>query len=177
MDDPWASSSLNAPTGAWCSLTQRQRPYHPYDVQSQCTYRCVVLPDSLSREDTPHSEWSQCTYRCVVLPDHQPDPRHPDHRSGLNAPTGAWCFLTGWPDGRPRQAVRLNAPTGAWCFLTEGAAQVALCLYGLNAPTGAWCSLTPALGSGGMTPLRGPGAPPAPGAPLRTGQHRAQSST
>ena len=48
---------------------------------------------------------------------------------------------------------------------------------GLNAPTGAWCSLTPALGSGGMTPLRGPGAPPAPGAPLRTGQHRAQSST
>ena len=47
----------------------------------------------------------------------------------------------------------------------------------LNAPTGAWCSLTPALGSGGMTPLRGPGAPPAPGAPLRTGQHRVQSST
>ena len=47
----------------------------------------------------------------------------------------------------------------------------------LNAPTGAWCSLTPALGSGGMTPLRGPGAPPVPGAPLRTGQHRVQSST
>ena len=28
-----------------------------------------------------------------------------------------------------------------------------------------------------MTPLRGPGAPPAPGAPLRTGRHRVQSST
>ena len=72
---------------------------------------------------------SQCTYRCVVLPDF-------------------------W------QAVLIR-----------------LIFKCLNAPTGAWCSLTPALGSGGMTPLRGPGAPPAPGAPLRTGQHRAQSST
>ena len=72
---------------------------------------------------------SQCTYRCVVLPD-------------------AW-------EARTQEA--------------QGTC--------LNAPTGAWCSLTPALGSGGMTPLRGPGAPPAPGAPLRTGRHRAQSST
>ena len=38
-------------------------------------------------------------------------------------------------------------------------------------------AMDPALGSGGMTPLRGPGAPPAPGAPLRTDQHRVQSST
>ena len=72
---------------------------------------------------------SQCTYRCVVLPD---------------------IGIVGLPN--------VDLPS-------------------LNAPTGAWCSLTPALGSGGMTPLRGPGAPPAPGAPLRTGQHRAQSST
>ena len=197
---PRTRSGLNAPTGAWCSLTVKGITVDGEAIESQCTYRCVVLPDDTSPKllgqsgslNAPTGAWcsltrtpglfeeelrSQCTYRCVVLPDHQPDPRHPDHRSGLNAPTGAWCFLTGWPDGRPRQAVRLNAPTGAWCFLTEGAAQVALCLYGLNAPTGAWCFLTPALGSGGMTPLRGPGAPPAPGAPLRTGQHRAQSST
>ena len=75
------------------------------------------------------TDQSQCTYRCVVLPDM------------------VRCYRTVNP---------------TFC---------------LNAPTGAWCSLTPALGSGGMTPLRGPGAPPAPGAPLRTGQHRAQSST
>ena len=37
----------------------------------------------------------------MVLPDHQPDPRHPDHRSGLNAPTGAWCFLTALPGEFP----------------------------------------------------------------------------
>ena len=39
-------------------------------ILSQCTYRCVVLPDLISEEaygDRDH--WSQCTYRCVVLPD------------------------------------------------------------------------------------------------------------
>ena len=96
---------------------------------SQCTYRCVVLPDENNYYERMHHEQSQCTYRCVVLPD-------------KDTP------MSGTPN-----------PDS------------------LNAPTGAWCSLTPALGSGGMTPLRGPGAPPAPGAPLRTGQHRAQSST
>ena len=99
------------------------------EPKSQCTYRCVVLPDLMASLLTLWMFLSQCTYRCVVLPD-----------SG----TSIW-----------------RRPT-TWC---------------LNAPTGAWCSLTPALGSGGMTPLRGPGAPPAPGAPLRTGQHRTQSST
>ena len=36
---------------------------------SQCTYRCVVLPDTWSMPQL--SAWypSQCTYRCVVLPD------------------------------------------------------------------------------------------------------------
>ena len=39
-------------------------------IMSQCTYRCVVLPDSSRRK--PHHRRqgkSQCTYRCVVLPD------------------------------------------------------------------------------------------------------------
>ena len=95
---------------------------------------------------------SQCTYRCVVLPDKES--RH---------------------ESRPVSC--LNAPTGAWCSLTQTSGTVSQQGSRLNAPTGAWCSLTPALGSGGMTPLRGPGAPPAPGAPLRTGRHRAQNST
>ena len=100
-----------------------------YINSSQCTYRCVVLPDSREGIMMITAIMSQCTYRCVVL-----------------------------PDGAERGQRWLRK-------------------LSLNAPTGAWCSLTPALGGGGMTPLRGPGAPPAPGAPLRTGQHRAQSST
>ena len=37
---------LNAPTGAWCSLTAPSSPPStPIRGESQCTYRCVVLPD------------------------------------------------------------------------------------------------------------------------------------
>ena len=36
---------------------------------SQCTYRCVVLPDLVKNEHPVMGLWSQCTYRCVVLPD------------------------------------------------------------------------------------------------------------
>ena len=40
---------LNAPTGAWCSLTV----YIDGEVlsveESQCTYRCVVLPDTTTK--------------------------------------------------------------------------------------------------------------------------------
>ena len=37
---------------------------------SQCTYRCVVLPDmKLETDDKIVELMSQCTYRCVVLPD------------------------------------------------------------------------------------------------------------
>ena len=122
-------------------------------LPSQCTYRCVVLPDFHCQTVRGNCRQSQCTYRCVVLPDEK-------------APTSTFS------------GTRLNAPTGAWCSLTQQSCWQCTSLSScLNAPTGAWCSLTPALGSGGMTPLRGPGAPPAPGAPLRTGQHRAQSST
>ena len=36
---------------------------------SQCTYRCVVLPDVCDVFATRANWPSQCTYRCVVLPD------------------------------------------------------------------------------------------------------------
>ena len=61
---------LNAPTGAWCSLTARAGAGTGRVVRSQCTYRCVVLPD---------------VYVWFVL-GHSPE--------RLNAPTGAWCSLT-----------------------------------------------------------------------------------
>ena len=213
---------LNAPTGAWCSLTSRERRTVMQTAVSQCTYRCVVLPDARRLSSATSSRTSQCTYRCVVLPDSPLWPPSSLRRDSLNAPTGAWCSLTtgglpstgssiglnaptgAWcsltrrlgemlvsaatsqctyrcvvlPDGVSgftfgRASARLNAPTGAWCSLTRFISTERFSLSSLNAPTGAWCSLTPASESGGMTPLRGPGAPPAPGAPLRTGQHRA----
>ena len=37
---------------------------------------------------------SRYTYRCAVLPDHQPHVQRP-RTECLNAPTGAWCSLTG----------------------------------------------------------------------------------
>mgnify|MGYP000875410685 CR=1 FL=1 len=38
--------------------------------RSQCTYRCVVLPDEALVLAATEALWvSQCTYRCVVLPD------------------------------------------------------------------------------------------------------------
>ena len=36
---------------------------------SQCTYRCVVLPDFTHNVGQVALILSQCTYRCVVLPD------------------------------------------------------------------------------------------------------------
>ena len=38
-------------------------------VESQCTYRCVVLPDDEELSFRWEMKLSQCTYRCVVLPD------------------------------------------------------------------------------------------------------------
>ena len=41
---------------------------------SQCTYRCVVLPDMTQIElYMTLRDLSQCTYRCVVLPDNSSD--------------------------------------------------------------------------------------------------------
>ena len=59
---------LNAPTGAWCSLTLIRKGVGPW-LTSQCTYRCVVLPDDTEQAAREASLASQCTYRCVVLPD------------------------------------------------------------------------------------------------------------
>ena len=42
---PRARRRLNAPTGAWCSLTLYNYPVAVLNSWSQCTYRCVVLPD------------------------------------------------------------------------------------------------------------------------------------
>ena len=39
------------------------------NIVSQCTYRCVVLPDSTKGLVPFIILVSQCTYRCVVLPD------------------------------------------------------------------------------------------------------------
>ena len=62
---------LNAPTGAWCSLTPTPLPRCTKRAKSQCTYRCVVLPDTAPRKDANmYTLESQCTYRCVVLPDY-----------------------------------------------------------------------------------------------------------
>ena len=41
---------LNAPTGAWCSLTAAYEIILSFIPMSQCTYRCVVLPDPCLRE-------------------------------------------------------------------------------------------------------------------------------
>ena len=44
-----ATCGLNAPTGAWCSLTRCRWSASRWMAMSQCTYRCVVLPDSFKR--------------------------------------------------------------------------------------------------------------------------------
>ena len=43
--DGLARYCLNAPTGAWCSLTAPLSIMLAVAKESQCTYRCVVLPD------------------------------------------------------------------------------------------------------------------------------------
>ena len=49
-----AQMCLNAPTGAWCSLTRYTQVWSSSKTVTQCTYRCVVLPDCWCVEDTPH---------------------------------------------------------------------------------------------------------------------------
>ena len=60
----------NAPTGAWCSLTPLPSAPRMGHSQSQCTYRCVVLPDLTHPPNKRGTVKSQCTYRCVVLLHH-----------------------------------------------------------------------------------------------------------
>ena len=67
---------------------------------SQCTYRCVVLPDEALVLAATEALWvSQCTYRCVVLPDTTTTTTRSSTTSSLNAPTGAWCSLTSCKQG------------------------------------------------------------------------------
>ena len=71
----FARPSLNAPTGAWCSLTGCGHGRSYILDGSQCTYRCVVLPDPFQPDDHLQNCGSQCTYRCVVLPDRKKELR------------------------------------------------------------------------------------------------------
>ena len=109
-----AQPRLNAPTGAWCSLTTVSSVLGLIMKLSQCTYRCVVPPDVIptatmsplmsqctyssltirGRGRLPAVDRSQCTYRCVVLPDELEKGALMSSVACLNAPTGAWCSLT-----------------------------------------------------------------------------------
>ena len=62
-------------TGAWFSLTYGCLHRRAGALLSQCTYRCVVLPDGHVGHDGLQQGGSQCTYRCVVLPDALRDKR------------------------------------------------------------------------------------------------------
>ena len=57
--------------------------------ESQCTYRCVVLPDTeiIDYYILPRLR-SQCTYRCVVLPDPCLRERRYDATSRARSATG-----------------------------------------------------------------------------------------
>ena len=135
---------LNAPAGVWCSLTwhwmSRARP-----SQSQCTCRCVVLPDrGLSKVpglpqtslNAPAGAWcsltnlstrprfskplAQCTCRCVVLPDSRPSRRRSSHNRRSQCTYR--CVVLPDSISRPCETDScsgLNAPAGAWCSLTH----------------------------------------------------------
>ena len=62
--------------------------------------------------------------------------------NGLNAPSGAGCFLTDWGPLGCRSEVRLNAPSGAGCFLTPKLRRRGGEYLSLNASSGAGCFLT-----------------------------------
>ena len=68
----WTHPAPNHPTNPTSTTQNLDTPRITFTArvgQSQCTYRCVVLPDS------PRRPW-------------------PPRRHHLNAPTGAWCSLT-----------------------------------------------------------------------------------
>ena len=109
---------------------------------SQCTYRCVVLPDDppgLGGSGLPDP--SQCTYRCVVLPDEE-DLSWLERQVRLNAPTGAWCSLTGGGGSGGSVSVRSQCTYRCVVLPDSGGVSPPPSAIGLNAPTGAWCSLT-----------------------------------
>ena len=60
-----------------------------------------------------------CTFWCWVLPA-PTNSTCSTHPGGLNAPSGAGCFLTTDNKRRVDSWLRLNVPSGARCFLTSG---------------------------------------------------------
>ena len=87
--------------------------------KAQCTYRCMVFPDTPKKGQPIKLMPSQCAYRCVVLPDVGIMLIVGLFLRGLNAPAGAWCSLTPPPRSvRSSSSGCLNAPAGAWCSLT-----------------------------------------------------------
>ena len=139
---PWREK-LNAPTGAWCSLTYSQDINKVLEERSQCTYRCVVLPDAARAAWASARAASQCTYRCVVLPDPMSLDDEDVCRCSLNAPTGAWCSLT-CQNKRVIRDQTESQCTYRCVVLPDIKTKVqAADSASLNAPTGAWCSLTP----------------------------------
>ena len=82
------TTGLNAPTGAWCSLTLHGTLIGLRSDTSQCTYRCVVLPDYTLSVSSWRLLRSQCTYRCVVLPDPCLRERRYDATSRARSATG-----------------------------------------------------------------------------------------
>ena len=69
-------------------LPDREEALDGLDLQSQCTYRCVVLPDFAEIFALIFVILSQCTYRCVVLPDPCPRERRYDATSRARSATG-----------------------------------------------------------------------------------------
>ena len=53
-----------------------------------------MLPDVIFIVSKAVADASQCTYRCVVLPDLEIPLSTIKFNISLNAPTGAWCSLT-----------------------------------------------------------------------------------
>ena len=70
--------------------------------------------------------------------------------------------------------IRLDGVRSDLTAIRDAWPQARFCILALDGAAARELPLTSDLGA---VTFRGPGAPPAPGAPLRTGQHRAQSST
>ena len=132
---------FNAPSGAWCFPTKRQKPTVKRHLPSQCTFWCLVLSDpgdsrrlfSLRLSfNAPSGAWCfrtrpcaprtssclafQCTFWCSVLSDRvRGCATYPRLSSCLNAPSGARCFPTMRATDIPPTVgkKRLNAPSGA----------------------------------------------------------------
>ena len=108
---------LNTPTDAWRSLTHAVVTMGAAGFMSQCTCRCVVLPDLEIGDRSVSASGSQCTCRCVVLPDM---PTRGSSSGLIPSQCTYRCVVLpdcGCATGNHPQPC-LNAPTGAWCSLT-----------------------------------------------------------